>query len=83
MKKISLKNLNLKEVEQLSREQLKSVLGGWSEGTGGTDNQTDNTSGCWSSCVPDSPVRYECTRGDCLTIAGDGVWCRGNRLHTC
>ena len=27
MKKISLKNLNLKEVEQLSREQLKSVLG--------------------------------------------------------
>jgi len=28
MKKISLKNLNLKEVEQLSREQLKDVLGG-------------------------------------------------------
>lgn len=28
MKKISLKNLNLKEVEQMSREQLKNVLGG-------------------------------------------------------
>lgn len=28
MKKISLKNLNLKEVDQLSREQLKNVLGG-------------------------------------------------------
>lgn len=28
MKKISLKNLNLKEVEQLSKEQLKDVLGG-------------------------------------------------------
>lgn len=33
MKKISLKNLNLKEVEQLSREQLKNVLGGWADGT--------------------------------------------------
>lgn len=28
MKKISLKNLNVREVEQLSREQLKGVLGG-------------------------------------------------------
>lgn len=31
MKKISLKNLNLKEVEQLSREQLKNVLGGYAD----------------------------------------------------
>jgi len=37
MNKISLKNLNLKEVEQLSREQLKSVLGGFTGGTGGTE----------------------------------------------
>lgn len=37
MKKISLKNLNLKEVEQLSREQLKGVLGGFAGGAGGTD----------------------------------------------
>ena len=29
MKKISLKNLNIIEVEQLSREQLKDVLGGY------------------------------------------------------
>ncbi|TJZ50046.1 rSAM-modified peptide [Sphingobacterium olei] len=29
MKKISLKNLNLREVEQLSRSQLKEVLGGF------------------------------------------------------
>jgi len=29
MKKISLKNFNLKEIEQLSREQLKNVLGGY------------------------------------------------------
>ncbi|MBL1408206.1 hypothetical protein [Sphingobacterium faecale] len=33
MKKISLKNLNLKEVEQLSRQQLKNVFGGFSGGT--------------------------------------------------
>lgn len=36
MKKISLKNLNLKEVEQLSREQLRDVLGGWTGGTSET-----------------------------------------------
>ncbi|WP_140937582.1 TIGR04149 family rSAM-modified RiPP [Sphingobacterium lumbrici] len=29
-KKISLKNLNIKEVEQLSRTQLRNVLGGYS-----------------------------------------------------
>ena len=34
MKKISLKNLNLNEVEQLSREQLKNVLGGFTGGGG-------------------------------------------------
>jgi len=33
MKKISLKKLNLQDVEQLSREQLKNVLGGYSGGT--------------------------------------------------
>lgn len=40
MKKISLKNLNLKEVNQLSREQLKNILGGSGSGSGsgsGTD----------------------------------------------
>ena len=41
MKKISLKNLNLKEVEQLSREQLKNVLGGY---TGGTTEDIITTS---------------------------------------
>lgn len=35
MKKISLKNLNLNETEQLSREKLKNVLGGYTDGTGG------------------------------------------------
>lgn len=39
MKKISLKNLNLKEVEQLSREQLIGVLGGFAGGTSGELNE--------------------------------------------
>ncbi len=33
--KISLKNLNLKEVEKLTREQLKDVLGGQTQQTTG------------------------------------------------
>lgn len=35
MRKITLKNLNLVEVEQLSKEQLRDVLGGYVGGTGG------------------------------------------------
>lgn len=46
MNKISLKNLNLKEVEQLSREQLKNVLGGFTGGTGGTGTDGGTTGGC-------------------------------------
>jgi natural product precursor len=47
MKKISLKNLNLKEVEQLSREQLKNVLGGY------TDETTAPSAGCPNvTCSP-------------------------------
>ncbi|MGE8428409.1 MAG: hypothetical protein ACN6O7_11055 [Sphingobacterium sp.] len=44
MKKISLKNLNLNEVDQLSREQLKNVLGGYTVGTssGITEKVTTN-----------------------------------------
>ncbi len=42
MKKISLKNLNLNEVEQLSREQLKNVLGGEVETTGGCCVHTED-----------------------------------------
>lgn len=42
MKKISLKNLNIQEVEQLSREQLKDVLGGSWGGETGTGTGTTN-----------------------------------------
>jgi hypothetical protein len=53
MNKISLKNLNLKEVEQLSREQLKNVLGGFSGGTGETSGPGgSNGDPCPEFCEP-------------------------------
>ena len=57
MKKISLKNLNLKEVEQLSREQLKDVLGGWTGGTGQTgESQTEKEPKCNCNTRRDCPL---------------------------
>jgi len=46
MKKISLKSLNLKEVEKLSREQLKHVMGGTSGSGGGSGSR-------WVMCCPE------------------------------
>lgn len=66
MKKISLKNLNLKEVEQLSREQLKNVLGGFTGGTGGTGG-TDPGTDLPGDCTSDS----DCPEGKkCDTSLG-------------
>ena len=68
MKKISLKNLNLKEVEQLSREQLKDVLGGW---TGGTGSETAETQTMEENC-DDYPGLSRCYCGSefigCYTL---------------
>lgn len=67
MKKISLKNLNLKEVDLLSREQLKNVLGGFTGGSGiggGTATTSDEEKcNCNNSdqCSGDTP---ECA-ADC------------------
>jgi len=66
MKKISLKNLNLKEVDQLSREQLKNVLGGFMGGTngGGTEGGTEGGT-------------TECPTGKAkCTIDGDDLGCQ-------
>lgn len=70
MNKISLKNLNLKEVEQLSREQLKGVLGGFTGGTGGPDDETTTDSGCINKCSSKCPCKLEsdwCDNGLCKT----------------
>ncbi len=54
--KISLKNLNLKEVERLSREQLKDVFGGQVRTTGAT------TCVCNESCVVIVSPDANCTQ---------------------
>lgn len=71
MKKISLKSLNLKEVEQLSREQLKNVMGGW---TGGSD-QTGETG---EETVPEAP-KCNCNNPRDCPDPGQvcGAWCEG------
>jgi len=75
MKKISLKNLNLKEVEQLSREQLKNVLGGYTGGTRGGGDDPTATETEEDSCVKacgtggrgqgDACVTTDCEAGTC------------------
>lgn len=62
MKKISLKNLNTNEVEQLSREQLKNVLGGYTGGSG--DGTNDGI-----TSAPNCKVGTDCT----ATITKNGV----------
>lgn len=77
MKKISLKNLNLKEVEQLSGEQLKNVLGGFIGGTGPTETETG---GCpnvtCSTTVGEGEGDYcanDNKKGTCSS-ASHGIW---------
>ncbi|MBL1408208.1 hypothetical protein [Sphingobacterium faecale] len=63
MKKISLKTLNLKEIEQLSREQLKDVIGGWVSSTSGTTTTEDCSASCQNQ--GDSCRNADCKEGSC------------------
>lgn len=63
MKKISLKNLNLNELEQLSREQLKNVLGG---STDGTDATVPPESKCNCNSKVDCPTSPGQKPQDCM-----------------
>lgn len=67
MKKISLKSLNLKEVEQLSREQLKNVLGG-----SGAESVT--VAKCDGHCTKHSQCPSECS--DCSNYTTSGGLCK-------
>lgn len=69
MKKITLKNLNLVEVEQLSREQLKDVLGGSIGITSTATNCAVECDGSNSSCVT-----VDCKPGSCSYV-GDVFKC--------
>ncbi|WP_140937580.1 hypothetical protein [Sphingobacterium lumbrici] len=86
-KKFSLKNLNIKEVEQLSRTQLRNVLGGFTGGTGPTETDATGTESPGSCTVTCPSGLYSCTSptGDCthkthndegvqvISIACDGI----------
>jgi len=84
MKKISLKNLNLKEIEELSREQLKNVFGGWSGSvtSGGTDEGTYgdwNYTDCGSASGNPDQCSGKCKlndtdEGSCMTES-NGCYC--------
>jgi len=68
MRKIRLKNLNTVEVEQLQREQLKDVLGGYAGGTTVGSCPTpcpNNASGIGKACVT-----IKCKPGICGYYAG-------------
>lgn len=66
MKKITLKNLYLKEVEQLSRSQLKEILGG-SMLTSDSTHGITTTQDCAVSCGAEggSCTTSECKSGSC------------------
>lgn len=74
MKKISLKNLNLKEVEQLTRAQLKDVLGGFT-GTSGSTFEPTTTEDCWTGCEKpgNSCTTSDCKSGTCSYRSGSYV----------
>ncbi|WP_316820461.1 hypothetical protein [Pedobacter gandavensis] len=80
MKKISLKNLNLKEVEQLSREQLKDVLGGWTGSTttgptqGGTTSPACNCNSK-SDCAENKEKPQGCMTATCTAGTYSGGIC--------
>lgn len=64
MKKISLKNLVSKDVEMLSREQLKKVIGGFS-GSGGSDGSDILGATCAQSCLGWDSVNLRTITGTC------------------
>lgn len=84
MKKISLKNLNLDEVEQLSREQLKNVLGGFTgSGGSGTGPGSGGSGNCADPCtrngqnikqVLDKCVTSTCAAGICVNEQINGTY---------
>lgn len=80
MKKISLRNLNLKEVEKLSREQLKNVLGGF---TGLTEDVTyAEHDGRYKCCPKGDPTSSQCS--ECVEAdSGDMVSCELGTVYPC
>lgn len=87
MKKISLKDINLNGIEQLSRDELKKVLGGFDGGYGGYgDGGYGGVASCSAECYCPTGYRvkgsnetmYEVSgscEGGCVARDGVGVEC--------
>lgn len=83
MKKISLKDLNFKDFEKLSKDQLKNVLGGFDGSGSGEDGSYDGppTGTCIATCGTEGGSSWEVTchtypnAGGCS--AADNVGCAG------
>lgn len=68
--KISLKNLNIKEVERLTREQLKDVLGGNIQTTeGGGACSSDCSGSCTKNGISGTCVSKSSGECECATIS--------------
>ena len=79
MKRISLKSLNLKEVEQLSRNQLKDVIGGHVM----TSAQSCSNN-CYNGSGGSTTVSHTCSGEEsCVAVAGDAIYCNGVRAKSC
>lgn len=87
MKKISLKNLNLDEVEQLSRDQLKNVLGGYSAGTTGAPAYCAASCTCPSGYISNvdgtSAYALTATCTGCAAVDNTGVKCSDGTESLC
>ena len=68
MKRISLKSLNLKEVEHLSRAQMKNLIGGFAQ----SSESSGGSCYCGENCYVGHPDGSTCTDA-----------CSGINLSTC
>lgn len=79
MKKISLKNLDFASEEMLTKEQLKQILGGYSESS---DDGGSGAGGCATYC-PDSDEVIRINNCSMKCSAGPGYVRCGNDYQTC
>lgn len=84
MKKISLKNLNLNEVEQLSREELKNVVGGSGYGSGGSDcGENAHFETFANKCVCNSGYYFSSPYNRCIEGTGSGSGSGDVKIEAC
>jgi len=82
MKKISLKNLDFAKTEQLTRDQLKNVMGGFFNGSSTTDTVTITKTGKYK-CCPEGGSNSEQCSGCVEANAGDQATCEYGVVTSC